>query len=1087
MTAAEPHFMSLEETFKAAVIQNLSELDDLWLERDEGGNISLTPVSCDRVQDYAAKEKLLGAMNRCMQLLRLRSPTPPAPVSPAMAELLAAAKAKSTSSLANKVCFTTSLLATLYVVALDFDSPRLVLLFCDPSAGLKNALVVLPQVNPASVSLAIVLAFGVSPWGVYQIVAVRYALLIATAILILARLLFHVPVPFCSAIALGAFIPQLMLNAYCRGARVMLDDFVKRSAASAVKRLGPLLRRGLVQPSLLMVVIVVGVIIVVIRPSLDLAVYISRECAVDLLNPRYFSVLSDIMVFGFVQAAIVVFVMMYTITYAGGLDRTLRDAHISFVFRTDKYGIVIVYAGFSLLAELHALHRQFDLNKLASTHCFASVSGAGVASSFQEHFALRLTATILKVMGIAFVFSLNTTRDIIEHSQAHFIGLGVVAIVTVVEKLYEIGFAATKCYLHPSTFAPIRYDEVLYAHAGTTVIQLLCLFGYLRFSRAAEKLRTTRVKRKSPGNLADAPNRGAPSPREFCLNITSVFYETLLLAVTISGVPQMLLASADSLVVAVVPPCVFLFLHMLTIGIYTASTIHDTSQINVSALGSDHKAAATLVKRDGTVNLRAMVALYDRVIEKVEMAASDVNHNFVAVTLHGKANALVAMGGSANLAKAVTLYDRVIEITMAAFGANHIETAATIQAKATALVFMGGSANLQAAIALYDRVIEIKTTTFGANHIETAVTMQAKAAALVKRGGSGKLQAAVALCDRVIEIKTTTFGANHIETVASMGVKATALVKMGGSANFHAAMALYDRVIQIQTAAFGANHTETAASMRAKAMAMVKMGGSANFQAAIALYDRVIEIQTAAFGANHTETAASMRAKATTLVKMGGSANFQAAMALYNRVIEIKTNELGANHIETAATMHAKAMAMVKMGGSANFQAAIALYDRVIEITTTAFGANHTETAAPMDDRAIEIDVRGGGDSETAATMRAKAFALVLMGGSANFQAALDLYDRVIEIHAAAEGDDHTERARTMQQKAHALFVRGGSANLKAAVALYDSIIAMDMTALGADHTFMAVTMLAKANVLVDVGVRKTFKQRWHSTIASSR
>jgi hypothetical protein len=71
---------------------------------------------------------------------------------------------------------------------------------------------------------------------------------------------------------------------------------------------------------------------------------------------------------------------------------------------------------------------------------------------------------------------------------------------------------------------------------------------------------------------------------------------------------------------------------------------------------------------------------------------------------------------------------------------------------------------------------------------------------------------------------------------------------------------------------------------------------------------------------------------------------------------------------------------------------------------------------------------------------------LVQMGGSANFAAAIALYDCVVRIETAALGADHLETATALYAKA--LVQMGGPANLAAAEALYDRV----MDILNADH-----------------------------------
>jgi hypothetical protein len=58
-----------------------------------------------------------------------------------------------------------------------------------------------------------------------------------------------------------------------------------------------------------------------------------------------------------------------------------------------------------------------------------------------------------------------------------------------------------------------------------------------------------------------------------------------------------------------------------------------------------------------------------RPASRFKTAALGADHPSTAATLSAKATALVKMDGSANLAAAVALYDRVIDIKTAALGA----------------------------------------------------------------------------------------------------------------------------------------------------------------------------------------------------------------------------------------------------------------------------------------------------------------------------------------------------------------------------------------------------------------------------------
>jgi serine/threonine protein kinase len=175
--------------------------------------------------------------------------------------------------------------------------------------------------------------------------------------------------------------------------------------------------------------------------------------------------------------------------------------------------------------------------------------------------------------------------------------------------------------------------------------------------------------------------------------------------------------------------------------------------------------------------------------------------------------------------------------------------------------------------------------------------------------------------------------------------------------------------------------------------------------------------------------------------------------------------------------------------GTLNTVRAGALLNRAIAITVAVWGEDHFDTAAlrhqkavalvhlggtanldaavSLYDRVIEIKTAlGSYHPSVAVTLHEKAIALKQMGGSANLAAAVELYDRVVEIGTAALEMDHLETAAALHAKANKLVREGGSANLAAAVALYDRVIEIKTAALGADHLETAAAVHQKADLV---------------------
>jgi tetratricopeptide (TPR) repeat protein len=179
-----------------------------------------------------------------------------------------------------------------------------------------------------------------------------------------------------------------------------------------------------------------------------------------------------------------------------------------------------------------------------------------------------------------------------------------------------------------------------------------------------------------------------------------------------------------------------------------------------------------------------------------------------------------------------------------------------------------------------------------------------------------------------------------------------------------------------------------------------------------------------------------------------------------------------------------------KMPNTLNYDRALMLFDRATEklqmnpISAAAAmhdkaktlskmgGTANPEEAMALYNRVIEIMTTslGANHAYTAVTMHNKAYALVSMGGSSNLQAAVELYDDVIKISASVLGADHIDTTATMHAKAKALVVMGESADVREALALCDRVIEIRTAALGADHPNTAATMLQKANALVAMG-----------------
>jgi serine/threonine protein kinase len=179
-----------------------------------------------------------------------------------------------------------------------------------------------------------------------------------------------------------------------------------------------------------------------------------------------------------------------------------------------------------------------------------------------------------------------------------------------------------------------------------------------------------------------------------------------------------------------------------------------------------------------------------------------------------------------------------------------------------------------------------------------------------------------------------------------------------------------------------------------------------------------------------------------------------------------------------------------KMPNTLNYARALMLFDRAIEKLqknpTSAAAAMHDkaktlskmggtanlEKAMALYNRVIEIRTTtlGAEDIQTAATMHQKAMALVALGGSSNLKEAMALYNHVIEIRTVVLGADHDTTAVTLHDKAKTLSKMGGTANLEEAMALYNRVIEIMTTSLGANHAYTAVTMHNKAYALVSMG-----------------
>jgi hypothetical protein len=110
---------------------------------------------------------------------------------------------------------------------------------------------------------------------------------------------------------------------------------------------------------------------------------------------------------------------------------------------------------------------------------------------------------------------------------------------------------------------------------------------------------------------------------------------------------------------------------------------------------------------------------------------------------------------------------------------------------------------------------------------------------------------------------------------------------------------------------------------------------------------------------------------------------------------------------------------------------AATIYDQVIAVRTTLYGADSQDLASALNN---------------------KANILVTIGGEANLEEALWLYDRVIAIRLSEHlGKDHADVVSALNNKAVVLKKLGGSANVDEANRLYDRVLAIHAPILRAD------------------------------------
>lgn len=276
--------------------------------------------------------------------------------------------------------------------------------------------------------------------------------------------------------------------------------------------------------------------------------------------------------------AVVLFVLGYVWTYAGGRQGTTYTPHISFVFRRDKYGLPIVYALISLIAEI--LNRDMSFIDLPlspyMTGFHPPATGTVVRSvtvrqalTERRHFTARIIVTCIKAIAIATVFSYHTSKGNKHHSQAHGIGMVTCAAMTAVDNFLELDWRWTNW--HRSSHGNRRrfhLDGRLQADDDDDDVdapvhgddqheeghRFLRREAFSKTVRAQSALLLCQVTLagvytyfhlKAAASFPEKDQPHYPSRLTFGLNLQSILYETLLLSTTVVGLQKRFLDSVS--------------------------------------------------------------------------------------------------------------------------------------------------------------------------------------------------------------------------------------------------------------------------------------------------------------------------------------------------------------------------------------------------------------------------------------------------------------------------------------------------------------------------------------------------------------
>ena len=262
----------------------------------------------------------------------------------------------------------------------------------------------------------------------------------------------------------------------------------------------------------------------------------------------------------------------------------------------------------------------------------------------------------------------------------------------------------------------------------------------------------------------------------------------------------------------------------------------------------------------------------------------------------------------------------------------------------------------------------------------------------------------------------------------------------------------YDRALPIQRAALTPNHPVVAYILIGRGNVQEQL---AEHEAAITDYQEAAEILENAYGPEHPVVALPLGNLATAHTTMG---KLDEAIAEYERALAIFDQAHGPDHPES--TIHLEGLARAA-GEAGDRERSLSLYERVVRIRESALGPSHPHVARALvpighivsdrdPKRARELLGRAKSIYATSGGLDTLSGAFLLHGlaqldeRDENFEAALEAYQRVLEIQRTTLGADHPELSVALSDlgRIHARLGHDSQAQelLEDAVVRYDAM-----------------------------------------------